>query len=271
MVALDIPHVGDPEELFLLALTAAGVSSTIVALLALVFSLGSWLSLTRSAYGHARKMGVRVSGRSRSRRGGSFARSFLTLAVFVSQGLTLGLCYLGGNYISLVFDSPRWNALVSTLAANGTFTPGPALSTQHLTELVAVAQLIARFLRLDLISGSYVILATIFLVLSYPWSSAGGDRVDLAGKVVALPASVLLLIGGVSGVLYLLITLLSLIVYLLSVMAGVGPSFSSWGMTQLVTALPLIVGLAGCFLYYGACHLAVRASGLVVRAWSPTA
>ena len=271
MSILDVPQPPDPESLLKLLLSTAGVSSTIIALMSLAFVLSNWFGATKSAIEVAKFARRTTKYAYRLRPVQGLLSVMVLILVPAAQILTLCLCYLGGNYVALIFDQPRWRRVLNTLTTD----PALRVDSDSIFQVLQPHWLrgaydaISPLLQLDWISGSYVALAGFLIIMSYPWSIRSDDRLDMAGKLVALPATVLLLMAYVGAILYALVTLLSFGIFLLSLLAGVHQTFGEWAKETLVTAIPLIVGAAGCGLYYWACQAAVRGSGLVTGTWHP--
>ncbi len=64
-------------------------------------------------------------------------RSLVTLAVTVlvpaAQLLAVGLCFLGGNYVSMVFEDYRWRAAVAAIRTDPSVAWSPIAMSHFLT------------------------------------------------------------------------------------------------------------------------------------------
>ncbi|MBA3339343.1 MAG: hypothetical protein H0T54_06310 [Geodermatophilaceae bacterium] len=268
--AVDFSRIEDFDfsNVFLGLLATLGLSGGILSLMAAVSVLGSWAGAARLTVRGINK-GVdtgRLLARQRPVRGAISLT--LTVLVPAAQALTLGLCYLGGNYISLIFDHDRVAVVNRTLSESNLAIDSDDVLKSLSTEWIAEAYTtITGLLEFDAISGVYVVVAAILVVLSYGWTRDDG-KLTFAGTVVGLPGGVLLGLGLLGGVAFICVGAFVLVVGLLNV------PFEGWGYlldmagTLVVTALPLLLGIAISGLYFWACTSAVRGSRVLVQSWS---
>jgi hypothetical protein len=176
-----------------------------------------------------------------------------TAFVPAAQLLTLGLVYLGGNYLSMIVHTERWLVAVQVV------TDEPWRSWQP--------GRLSMFLTLDWIALAYLALAVGVLAASYArvYQRRYRDLTRL-GAVMALPATVMLLFGLAMGALTLALLLIGIAIVALTWMFT-GELEPQYLIQMLKSVLPLVVGLGVCAVYYAACQAAVRASRLLVEVW----
>jgi hypothetical protein len=230
------------------------------------FLLQSWVGPARTAFRFPGRMKKMLSEARPVRGVGSVA---VTLIVPPAQVCTLGLCFLGGNYMSMIFHESRWRAMVDAFGS----TPSLQVTSFHevLTPswIIESYQTLARFLVWDPISEAYVALAFLILLASYRMAYKGSDLRN-AGYVLALPASLCLGAAWITAVLCLLVGVVIVGIALLSLLfTGKLPwSVSDWN--DFLRALPpFAAGVVASFAYFGACQAAIRGSKLVVLSWIP--
>jgi hypothetical protein len=232
------------------------VSASIVSLIGLAFAIQSWVDAAKQIHGGYRWAGGVVQRGGTALMGMPGARAAValltTLLVPAAQLLTLGLCYLGGNYMSMGFgDDARAEAALKLLRHDPWVVLHPHQATQVLT--------------LDWWSGGCVVLAAVFLIRSYKLAAAGrNDELFKAGAFVAGPITLVLLVAVCGLILCGLLLLLVLVLSLIS-----GASASDFMHANLPTMIPLLIGTGICLAYFLARQAAVRGSSLVVRAWAP--
>jgi hypothetical protein len=243
------------DEIVVQILGVLGVGGSIIILVGTAFAVQSWYDGARMTIAFTRKArrGIGAAGAALMSmtpiRG--VAAVVITLVVPVAQVLAIGLCFLGGNYLSMIFHQERWQTAVAVIRED----------PEHIYD----PQRLSRFLALDWISGGYVLLAVVVLVRSYRLArNVSGDSLGTAGMVLAWPAALLLFLAGVALVICLVLLLLTLLLTLVTDENDSGSALKN-GLANLV---PLLVGGSVCLVYYGACQAAVHGSRLVVRAWT---
>jgi len=251
----EIPQFDDGVELLL---KTVGVPATIVALVAGALAVQGWVEGLRQVAEGVRKGSGAVSRSATAlaemRTAQRTASVVTTLVVPAAQILLLGLCGLVGNYISMGFtDRGRWDRLVTVVGA------GPLTALRPST--------FNGILRLDAISGTYLLIGAACLVASYRRAFTGRST-DGPGQVLGLPAFVLGWLGLLSGALCGAAFLFILGLFLIELLGGQKPDWASLG-DDVRIVFPLLVGLSLCALYYAACIAGVRGSAVLVRAWSP--
>lgn len=232
-----------------------GVSGTIIALVAAAFAVQSWYDSARMTIAFTRKARRGLGGASTALTSMTPIRGaaavLITLAVPIAQLLTVGLCFLGGNYVSMFFHEERWEQAVTIIKAD----------PEHFYYPERFSQLLV----LDAFSGGYVLLAVAILLWSY-WLAHDptGDDLFGIGTLLAGPAAILLFLGG--GLLILGLALLLLWVLVAIFVPDLDPMNElKKGLTAF---MPLLIGVSVCSAYFLACQGAVRASRLVVRVWT---
>lgn len=231
-------------------LALLGASAGILGLVGAAFALYSWYAGLRGIAAGARQAGSVLSRAAAALIGMRPVQlavaALATVIVASAQALTLGLCFLGGNYVSMIFNEWRWQLPLEVVMDDPVGSLHPDQWSQ--------------FLVLDWVVGAYLVLAVVVLGFSYRWAL---DDADLGGvgAVLALPATILLFIGGPLFLLALVVWALGWPLYALG---GEGSEYLSDAVSNL---LPGVVGLSATAIYYGACQAAVRGSGLLVRAW----
>lgn len=158
-----------------------------MSLIGLAFAIQSWVDAAKQIHGGYRWAGGVVQRGGTALMGMPGARAAValltTLLVPAAQLLTLGLCYLGGNYMSMGFgDDARAEAALKLLRHDPWVVLHPHQATQVLT--------------LDWWSGGCVVLAAVFLIRSYKLAAAGrNDELFKAGAFVAGPITLVLLVA----------------------------------------------------------------------------
>ena len=242
------------DDIVVQILGLLGVSGTIIALVAAGFAVQSWydgamltITFTRKARRGLGAARTALTGMTPIR---GVAAVFITLTVPIAQLLTVGLCFLGGNYVSMIFHRERWERAVAVIKADPEHFYHPERFSQ--------------FLSLDAFSIVYVLLAIVILLYSYTLTDDPTDDLFGIGVLLAGPASILLLVAR--GALLICLALLLLMVLLALVAPDLDP------MNELRNGLsilmPLLIGVSVCLVYFLACQAAVRASRLVVRVWT---
>lgn len=178
-------------------------------------------------------------------------------------------CYVGGNYVSMIFDDRRWRQIVQAIEGSQVLMataqdPLRILSVDYIQE---VRRTIGPVLQLDRIAATYVGISALLIIMSYVWAGRRSDKLHAAGVLVALPAVILLVLGGAGAVLYGLVAILNIGIVILSLLFGVEASVTQTLVEIVLTSLPLVAGLTICAVYYAACQGAVQNSRLVVEAW----
>lgn len=255
-----LPEVPSPESLLVGFLSLIGVSGGVLALVGSAFAIQSWYEWAkRAAAGTVRATSALSSaGHALNRMTATRVAlaSVATLIIGAAQLLTVGLCYLGGNYISMFFDEPRWRAVV-------------ALLEQDAIQAVQAGEIFST-LQLDWISGTYIAIAAVVLSMSYV-RAGGKARRDVAGLgvVIGLPAFVLLWLAAAAALVLVAIFLFTIAIALFMLLATGTNDLGTIASESFTNALPLIIGATVCGLYYGACQAAVHGSNVVVRMWRP--
>ncbi len=234
------------------ALTYLGVNSAIVFLVKLAFVIESWAVPARMAWsGLSRVHGAAAQGLTVVRGVPGVRRIALAVSsmlVLIGQALSVGLCFLVGNWLSLALGQ-------HAIPERSDGDPVPTPVEQALDAITV-----------DWVSAAYAVLAVSLLAMSYSAAWRGRDTKRLAG-VMAFPAVLILPLLVVGGVVLIVITVLGfLFVLLLDLLSEASPSAfladvgaGSW---------PLLAGIAACALFWITCRMALSGSGLVVRMWS---
>ena len=258
MVLADLPQVPELKQFddwFKSTLSALGVSAGIVSLVGLAFAIQSWWDAAKQVSEGSRWLGGKVRDGGAALMRMRLARAMIALltALLVppAQLLALGLCYLGGNYMSMGFgDDARARAALTLLRQDPWVVLRPAEAAQVLT--------------LDWWSGGCVVLAAVALIRSYKLAAEGRDeQLFSAGALMAGPIALVLLVAVCGLILCGLLLLLILVLSLVS-----GASATAFMHENLPVVVPLLIGTGICLAYFLACQAAVRGSRLVVRAWT---
>jgi hypothetical protein len=250
--ALEIPSV---DEVLVQILGLLGLSGSIIALVTVAFAAQSWYDGVKMSIAFTRKARRGFGAASTALMSMSPIRGaaavLITAVVPLAQALTVGLCFIGGNYISMIVNEERWAIAVAVIKED----PGHVYQPDRL----------AQFLTLDWISGAYVALAIIVLVRSYRLAhDSSRDRLGNAGLLIAWPAALLLFLAGVALVICLVLLLLTFLLTLVTQQDDSATTLNG----GLVNIVPLLIGGSVCLVYYSACQAAVHGSRLVVRAWT---
>ena len=179
----------------------------------------------------------------------------VSACVPIIQVSLLGLCYLVGNYLSMAFiDHARWTELIALI------------DTEHFGVLRPTVLL--SVLRLDWISGGYLLLGAGCLATSYRLVLQRSNP-SRPGKVLAFPALILSWFAGAAVVVASAVLVLLAAIMLLGWFAGPKPDWASF-VGYVRGLLPFPIGLAACALYYAACIAGTHASAILVATWSPS-
>lgn len=250
------PLIPDLNQVLVSALSITGVSTGVLVFILTAFAVQSWYDGLRQVVSGARMAGDAgrraATALSRMKRFRAAVVVVVTIAVPVGQALAIGLCFLGGNYLSLAFNSDRQHQLAAMAGSDPTVLLRPDRLAQILT--------------VDPISAGYGMLAAVIVVKSYSWAThahPGSDRLSNAAMVMAFPAVILLGLAAAAAMVMCVILLFTLVITMLFDSGGVGAFLQH----SLRNAIPLIVGASICALYWGACHAAVRGSQVLVNAY----
>jgi hypothetical protein len=240
--------IRSPDDLLALILPSV-LGGTIGGIILIVLALKAWWEFLKAAKVRAERLRQTASDFGRNPPGNPLLALITTLFVLVAQVLTVGLCYVGGNYVAWMFDNDRWRRVVNIISNSSWRHPPP------LSSVISV-------LKLDYISGAYVVLPCIVLFRSYGTRSRR-RRLDLdgLGYLLAWPAVLLLIAAGVAWGLILVIGAFGLFIAILN---GDVHNYLS-DMPQ--TLLPLVIGTVTCLIYFLACQGAVRGSRIVSLMW----
>jgi hypothetical protein len=233
-----------------------GVSSGILMLVGIAFALHSWVEGLRQTLSLATTVG-RAAGRAGRTLVSlppirAVVTVLITALVPIAQCLTVGLCFVAGNYVAISFDDERWRSSLAAYHAHG--------------ESWLDREFLAAILKVDGFSGGYALFAMILLSASYSMARRTTRTDDLyfrLGIWLAAPGSLLLVASG--AVLLTSLVIGAGVGVLILVFSGGGAALSFLGNLRLI--VPLAAGFLICLLYCGACQAAVRGSRLVIRAW----
>ena len=195
-----------------------------------------------------------------------------TVLVPVAQLLTIAMCFVGGNYVSMVFHQARWAALVISIERD----PAVDVKDVHTAgSFVAVAKAVAldvgHSLRWDAIAGLYVALAAFLIVRSYR-QLVNSRSMDVQGDALLLGAPATLCLGAAFcvGAVSVAMAGFYVVIYLFDRFIG-DNSVTIWSPQDqhqyLVYGGPFVIGVVVCLVYLYACRAALQGSGLLARAW----
>ncbi len=154
-----------------------GLPALAISVYAVAKLLQSYIDAAFAAYAGAKASGRLLLALTQFRAVQGVASVVVTALVPVAQVLTLVMCFLGGNYISLLFHEDRFSAIVEAVQAH----PPDFLSADG----------VLRILLVDVISGTYLAFAATLVLLSYLWAR-NEDRLRAAGLWMALPAVIII-------------------------------------------------------------------------------
>jgi hypothetical protein len=175
-----------PDDLFIQRLLSLGISVWIAVIVMIAFLVKSWLDWIKAGYRvltATRRRAERLSG-LRPVRG--VVSLFFTLLVPTAQVLIVGLCYVAGNYIAVIFDRGRQIELEAAYASNPYLTydleqPFKFLTPNWMAEAYST---FSPYLRWDWISGSYLLIAVVIITKSYRWAmKPDDDALRIAGCI----------------------------------------------------------------------------------------
>jgi hypothetical protein len=252
-----VPNLPSFDEAVTSVLAIFGVSTSVIAMVALAFCLQSWVEAIRQILSGGRKarglFAVMAHSLGSMRAVHTVLAVLVTVLVPIGQLFAIGLCFLGGNYISLALDSSRGEQVWAIIARE----------RYHALEPDTLGQIV----RVDLISGAYLVFAVVIVVRSYRLARSNNhvssERLKSAAVMMAFPAVALLFLAGVAAIFLIAIVLFGTVISL------VGGDTAGYLKQNAIIAVPLVIGAAVCGVYYGACVVAVHGSRLVVRAWAP--
>ena len=239
------------DDVLVNVMSVFGVSGIILSLVVVAFAVASWYGPVKLAAKGARHVGrATVQGYKAAARikGAQLVlASGVTILVLVSQLVALRLCLIGGNLMFLVnTNGPFWEPFLTGVRSS----PFSLLSLET-----------PWYLRWDGLVPWYVALAGLIIIMSYmidtdsPWLSVimGGPGVLVAvigAFVLALIVFLLLFLGFVG--------------FLGSGPQGIVDAFKTMETGLLQFGACLLIGS----VYWGACHLVLRGSRLVIETWS---
>lgn len=235
-----------------------GISANVIFLWLIATTLKSWLDaakdVSKAAQGIgrlSRKMGRVLIAMPRVKALVSVATVIAAVAL---QALTALLCFLGGNYFAIL-ASPKRQAEINQVIQRESYS---LLYPSHL----------ARVVHLDVISGTYLVLAVMLMLLSYQWAKdpRKEGRLGVAANILAAPAIAIGFLAAIATVFIGVILLFMLVLLLLLGALGGDVDLSDFWQS-LRALLPVAVLAAISFAYSYACHAAMRASKIVVRIW----
>ncbi|HEY0453662.1 hypothetical protein [Actinophytocola sp.] len=226
-----------------------GVNGYFVALVLAVFAIQSWVSGGKQVVRGAAVVGEAVT------RGGSWlvrqrpARIALalttTVAVLVLQVFMVRLSYVGGSIIATPFDPVRRAAL------DAAYGSSPLLFTD--------AGFLSRFLAMDWISATYVLLSVLILVLAY---RAGSSTIP---TWLCLAAPYWLFLFGGFSVAAITLTI-NLLLAFANILAGMP---IDWSLTQeYVLGAPYLTIDLVAGIYCVVAMAAVLGARAVRRLWT---
>jgi hypothetical protein len=235
------------EEVLAVALGFLGVPGVFIMIILVVLAVESWFSNTKRAVSSAKVVGTLVG------RGGAWLFTqhpvrlvvtvVMTLAVLTVQAFMVRLSYTGGSLISMPTDPVRRGIFEQAFDA-------PAYTFID-------SAFLAQFLKLDVISATYMLLSMAMMVYAYR-----AKRSLTLALLLAFPYS-LFLFGGFSiGVLALAINLLFAVPLLI---VGGSPD---WGLVNgyLLDSNYLAIDLMSG-IYTLAAFAAVYGARLVRQLW----
>ncbi|GHJ17072.1 hypothetical protein [Micromonospora sp. AKA38] len=227
-----------------------GVSGTIVALFLFISFVWGWyeqvrslISLTRKARAAAGR-GTDYLQRTRPKRLPVLV--ITTVVVPVAQLLTVTLCFITGNYISIALFP-------------NSVDPRPKTAAEYIASL-----------HVDWISGSYTVLALFILGRSYLLARKSEPIHEASASSAALlawPAVLLGLAAAVTLAALVILLMLSVALTLLAKLFGEDIAVVSFVSVNHSLLLPPGAILLISALYWAACSFAVQGSQLLVTAW----
>jgi hypothetical protein len=245
------------DKIILQWLGGLGVSGTILALLGVASFARNWLGDIRAVAAGAATAGRTARSLAQYRPVRGVVSVFISLVVPAAQVLTLGLCYLVGNYMSIALDPVRQRMVEQAVGDD----------PWRVARDVDLVMSLSSLLTVDLISGAYLALAVTIMALSYPWAVRGRDT-TLAGAVLAFPATLLIPVAWVGVVGYLVVCAFGVALLAVGALFGQWSTMSNLPRDMVVIALPLVAAVAGIAAFWFACQGAVRGPRLIVSAWS---
>lgn len=216
----------------------AGVGSTVVFVVGLAFVIQSWVDAGRQAVNLGRQVHGWAAPRIPRLRKMSVAAA--TLLVPLAQVLLIYMCFLVGNYYSVLAGGHDRAARVQQLVVDHGFR---ALEFWSPWNALAV----------DWFSAAAVASALIAIVVSYR-NALAGRRQRLTATVLALPV-----------IWFVPLELLGLVV------CGLAALFGTIDRGTATFAAALGIALAVSAVFYCACRAGLSASNVLIRAWSPPA
>lgn len=248
-------HVPSFDDAITAMLGQFGVSGGIIALVSIAFAIYSYLDPAKVSLRLLRNAGTALAPMS----GVRVAMALLvTFAVAISQLLTIGLCYLGGNYTAIMFNNRRWEEFLAVVEEGDGYRWSTWTQTTDLLEW-------------DWVSGPYVALAVLILIGSYRWtgrSDADDATLFKAGAVLALPATITLLLSfGLAVIVFVLLIVLLVLSWIVGSADDFLTEFLPENSRFLLTLLVFV--LASAF-YFTACQMAIHGSRVLVRVWNMT-
>ena len=226
------------DSIFFAALGLVGVPAAIVSLVALAMWAAAWLQAMRQFVAGTRRARSMV-GRFLSTIGQmrpvrvAFA-TLVTILVPVSQALLLGIFYIAGNYISLAFDPQRARRVQFIVDQRRVGTLNPSIA--------------ATVLQVNGVSGAFLIICALAIIASYKNAIQGRDVEGIAAAL-GLP--------GYGLGLFALVIVLPIL------------ALGAFVDHHWIALLGPVAAAAVCFLYVLACQAGIRASVLLLQAWSP--
>jgi hypothetical protein len=259
---MDFTQLPAPDELFISLLALAGVSTGILAMLTLGFTLLAWYQSGKSVVDGAAKAKTaagrawRTLGEMKPVQVGSAISG--TIFIMGAQILTLWLCYISANIIWLsFFDHDLFNRFANLIDTNPMqfFAPGIAGS----------------FLVSNWFTTLCVTIGAVVIIWSYV-QAVRGKHFSTAGAtfIVAMPAALLL---GIACLVLLLAGAAFLFVggiYLLGLLAG-ADSGNAKSFQELLFGATIwgTIGIASG-LYCATCRFALAGAQRIVKTFGLT-
>lgn len=245
----DVPVIPGFDELIVSFGQFLGVSVTVLALTTLAFSLASYIGPGKSVLKGAMSVSRGARELAAHPPVNPLASLLITLVALAAQALTLGLCFLGGNYISMIGDNAHYLRAKGLFQENGLHSLSP--------------EIMAQAFQWDPVSKTYVLAAFLLILWSYVISFRNnGSGVQFVGTIIGAPAGLLFIAAAGAA---MIVAGLGIFTLILSLLAG---TFGETLREVLTNALPLVIGGSICWLYLKACEAATKASLVVARSWS---
>lgn len=182
--------------------------------------------------------------------------TILAIPVAFHQFLMLALVYIAGNATAIALGDElsggRSSAIRDAVSQEGLVVVGP--------------NNVGQFLRLDTISGGYLLIAIIAFIASY-WLTrrGGGGHLFVIGNLLAAPAILLGGIAALSVVVQVAILLLAIVFDLFLALLGSSGFISTSSVFEELILLEMLAIVVVCAVYWILCQASVAATSLVVK------